>query len=175
MDITPNTRMAELLDAHPGLEDGLTALVPAFARLKNPILRATVAKVATLEHAARVGGIPLPELIGYVRKALGQAEGDPVAEAVTEGAGPGAAGDALPAWFEPTAVVAELSVAKVLAAGDHPLALSRKLLGSHPRGAIVVLASEFEPAPLLEQVRHQGIRAACVRQGGGYRTALTLA
>jgi hypothetical protein len=164
MDITPNTKVGELLDAHPGIEDGLIALVPAFAKLKNPVLRATVAKVATLEHAALVGGIPLPDLIGHLRRAVGQSEGT---AAPTSG---GEATDAWPDWYQAGDVVAELSVARVLAGGDHPLAVSRKLLDQHPRGAIVVLASDFEPAPLLEQVRKMGILAACVRQGAGFRT-----
>ena len=143
--------------------------MPAFAKLKNPVLRATVAKVATLEHAAKVGGIPLPALIGHLRRALGQAEGCTADGAASQ------AVDAWPDWFQPREVVAELSVAKVLAEGDHPMAVSRKLLIGSPRGAIVVLASEFEPAPLLEQMRAQGILAACVRLGSSYRTALKMA
>lgn len=169
MDITPNTKVGALLDAHPELEDGLIALVPAFAKLKNPVLRATVARIATLEHAAKVGGIALPALIGHLRRALGQAEG-----CVPE-ASASLAEDAWPDWYQSQAVVAELSVAKVLGEGDHPMAVSRKLLTSSPQGAIVVLSSDFEPAPLLEQMRAQGILAACVRQADGYRTALKMA
>jgi hypothetical protein len=175
MDITPNTRVGELLEAHPELEDGLIALVPAFAKLRNPVLRATVAKVATLEHAALVGGIPLPDLIGHLRRALGQAEEVPSGTTAAVAAAGSEATDAWPSWYVAKDVVAELSVAKVLAGGDHPLAVGRKLLIGSPRDAIVVLASEFEPAPLLEQVRRQGILAACVRQGTGYRTALKMA
>ena len=171
MDITPNTRVGELLEAHPELEDGLITLVPAFAKLRNPVLRATLAKVATLEHAALVGDIPLPDLIGHLRRALGQA-GEPMA---APAASAGEATDSWPPWYQAEDVVAELSVAEVLAAGDHPLALSRKLLLGGSPDAIVVLASDFEPAPLLEQVRRQGILAACVRQGSGYRTALKIA
>ena len=63
MQITPETRVGPLLDAHPELEDPLVAFVPAFDKLKNPVLRRTVARFATLEHAARVGGVALPELL----------------------------------------------------------------------------------------------------------------
>lgn len=44
-------RVAELLDAYPALEPVLVAQAPAFARLRNPVLRRTVARVATLEDA----------------------------------------------------------------------------------------------------------------------------
>ena len=55
--ITPATKVAELLESWPELEEALVAQAPAFRRLKNPVLRRTVARVATLEQAAGVGGI----------------------------------------------------------------------------------------------------------------------
>ena len=54
-DINPD----RLLEHCPELEDELLALSPAFAKLKNPILRRTVAKVATLCQAAGTGEIPV--------------------------------------------------------------------------------------------------------------------
>jgi hypothetical protein len=45
--ITPQTKVGELLDAYPELESILFELSPAFAKLKNPILRKTVARIAT--------------------------------------------------------------------------------------------------------------------------------
>ena len=45
--ITPKTKVGELLDAYPELEPVLMGLAPAFNKLKNPVLRKTIGKVAT--------------------------------------------------------------------------------------------------------------------------------
>jgi len=166
MDITPHTKVGALLDAHPEIEDTLIAAVPAFVKLKNPILRATVAKLATLEQAAKVGNLPLPELIGLIRKALG--EDDPA----MEGALAATVATVWPPWFREATVVEHLDVASVLAEGGHPLSKAKQALNTHPPGAIVVLASDFEPAPLLAQVQHEGLLAACIKEGQTFRTAL---
>lgn len=71
--IVPSTKVAALLDRYPELEDILISLAPAFRKLKNPILRRSVAKVATLRQAAAVGGIAPSELVNRLRAAVGQA------------------------------------------------------------------------------------------------------
>ena len=48
--ISPKTKVGELLDAYPELEPVLMAMSPAFEKLKNPVLRKTVARVATLQQ-----------------------------------------------------------------------------------------------------------------------------
>ena len=61
--IGPETKVGELLRRHPELEETLIRLSPEFQRLKNPVLRATVAKVATLRQVAQVGGLDPEALI----------------------------------------------------------------------------------------------------------------
>lgn len=165
MDVTPHTKVGVLLDAHPEVEDVLIQAVPAFVKLKNPILRATVAKVATLEQAAKVGGLPLPELMGLIWKALGLEAG-----AAPEGAS--AVMEAWPNWYREEAVQARLDVNAVLAEGGHPLSKAKQALASHPPGAVVLLQSDFEPAPLLALASKEGLLSACLRQGSTFLTAL---
>jgi len=166
MEITPHTKVGALLDAHPELEDVLIKAVPAFVKLKNPILRATVAKFASLEQAARVGDIPLPELISLLRKALGQ-ENPGMAEVAAS-----AVATTWPPWFREASVVTRLDVTSVLAEGGHPLSKVKQALNGHAPGAIVVLTSDFEPAPLLAQVQQEGLLSACIKEGPSFRTAL---
>ena len=52
--ITPKTKVLELVEAYPELEDTLIHYVPAFKQLKNPVLRRTVGRVATLQQAEKV-------------------------------------------------------------------------------------------------------------------------
>jgi len=165
MDVTPHTKVGALLDAHPEVEDVLIQAVPAFVKLKNPILRATVAKVATLEQAAKVGGLPLPELMGLIWKALGQEAGT-----ATEAAS--LVLDAWPNWYREEAIQAHLEVNAILAEGGHPLSKAKQVLASHPPGAIVLLSSDFEPAPLLALAGKEGLLTACLHQGSTFITAL---
>jgi hypothetical protein len=168
MEITPLTKIGPLLDAHPELEDPLIALVPVFERLRNPALRATAAKVATLEHAAKMGGIPLPELMAFLRQQLGQSE-----ESQPQSLASDAAEAAWPAWYRPEAVVAELDATAMLRSGNHPLVAVQQTLGSHPPGAIVLVTSDFAPAPLLVQMAKEGILTACIQEGALFKTCLS--
>ncbi len=68
--IGPDSKVGELIKAYPFLIDVLADLAPAFKKLKNPVLRGTIAKVATLKMAAVMGNIPLQELIDTVAAAV---------------------------------------------------------------------------------------------------------
>jgi len=74
IEITPSVTVHALLEAYPELEEVLIGIAPPFKKLKNPFLRKSVAKVATIKHISSVGGVPLNELIGKLRKAVGQQE-----------------------------------------------------------------------------------------------------
>ena len=63
MPINAKTKIDDLLKQYPYLLDFLVALSPKFKNLKNPVLRKTVGKVATLEKAAAIGGLDANELV----------------------------------------------------------------------------------------------------------------
>ena len=73
MDITPQSKLLDILEAHPALEAEIVTIAPPFQNLKNPVLRRTVGKLATLERVAQVGGIDAVELVNTLRRAVGQA------------------------------------------------------------------------------------------------------
>ena len=72
LDITPESKVGELLDSYPQLEEVLVELSPAFEKLRNPVLRKTVAKVASLRQISKIGNIPVAELISRLRQEVGQ-------------------------------------------------------------------------------------------------------
>lgn len=151
--IHPQTKVGELLDAYPGIEEQLIVWAPAFSKLRNPILRKTVAKVATLEQAARIGGISAKELVLRLRRAVGQEEGD-VAEAAPSGP---ANGD----WVRFVKVTRHLDADAVLARGENPLGAVRQCLAGLPAGEALRLTSTFRPIPLLDTLSRGGIRTNC--------------
>jgi DUF438 domain-containing protein len=63
MDISASTKIDDLLKAYPFLEDFLITLSPRFKGLKNPIMRKTIGKVATLGKVAGIGGLDLNDFL----------------------------------------------------------------------------------------------------------------
>ena len=72
MNITPATKIADLLKEFPQLEATLIKYSPAFSALKNPVLRRTVAKVTSLQQAAKVGNVSIVEMVDTLRAEVGQ-------------------------------------------------------------------------------------------------------
>ncbi len=68
--LRPETKVVELLDAFPFLMDELEAISPRYKALRNPLMRSTVGRVATLRMAATIGNIPLSELMMAVATAV---------------------------------------------------------------------------------------------------------
>jgi hypothetical protein len=151
LPINPETRVGALLEAYPELEETLIACAPAFAKLKNPVLRRTVARIATLEQAARIGGISVRDLVRRLREAAGQSGGE------VEEPAPSPAAPEAPAWLESDRVRVALDADAVLAAGDHPLGKVRQSLANLEPGEILVVHSSFRPEPLLEALARSGL------------------
>lgn len=63
MQLSAKTKIDDLLKQYPFLLDYLTTLSPKFENLKNPLMRKTIGKVATLEKAALIGGLKVEDLI----------------------------------------------------------------------------------------------------------------
>ncbi len=70
MEIGEKTKIDDLLNTYPFLVDILVEKSAKFKNLKNPIMRKTIGKVATLKQVAGVGGIPLEELIAFIKGAV---------------------------------------------------------------------------------------------------------
>ncbi len=64
--IHPKTNVYELTEAFPFLTEALAAAFPKFAPLKNPALRATLGRMATLQRAAEMADVPVADLLAKV-------------------------------------------------------------------------------------------------------------
>lgn len=141
--IAPKTKVAELIDAYPQLEQVLIGYVPAFEKLRNPVLRKTVARITTLQQAAVIGGVNVEDLINHLRKEVGQDRfsGEAAAAYTTE----------QPGWFSETRVVAELDARGMLAEGEQPVNQVIAELQALGQGEIYQLVAPFMPAPLVDK------------------------
>lgn len=143
MIITPKTKVLELIETYPQLEDVLIKYVPAFSKLKNPLLRRTVAKIATLQQAASIGNVKTGDLINLLRNEVGQ-------ELLDSGVDT-AYNTKRPSWFEEALVEKEFDIREMLAAGEQPVNQVISDLNQLNSGKIYKLMSPFLPAPLIDK------------------------
>ena len=150
--ISPKTRVGELLDAYPALEQVLLEISPVFAKLKNPVLRRTVAKIATLQQAAVIGNMPVEDLVNRLRSAAGQ---DQIQGGVEEedylSANP-------PTWYHSGAVLHQFDASVMINRGDNPmnevLSHTSRLAG----GQSFELVTPFVPAPIIGILKDKGFQ-----------------
>jgi hypothetical protein len=153
-DITPETKVAKLLESYPELESVLLDMSPAFAKLKNPILRKTVTRVATLQQIAEVGGVPLAKLINALRQAAG------IREAYAgEQAEPGRQASA-PEWARPDRVTRSYDARPAIQSGGRPIEKVLSDLAQLAPGEVYELITPFVPSPLIEAALKKGIRVS---------------
>jgi len=158
--ITPDSKIGELLERWPGLEAVLVELSPHFQALANPVLRRTVAKVATLRQVSTVSGVPLGVLIERLRAGAGLS---PV-EVAEEGAGGPAE---RPAWAVEGAVVRTLDARAAIEAGEHPMPQVMADLAKLGDAQVYELVTPFVPAPLLDLARGKGFASYSVTEAPG--------
>ncbi len=161
MQITPKTKIGDLLEVWPQLEAVLIELSPAFEKLKNPILRRTIGKVATLQQAASIGHVKVEELVLRLREAVGQAGEVDASE------GADYLVTVLPNWFNECHVVQFFDATEVINRGESPLSAlmgeARKLSGDE----ILKLKAPFVPAPLLDMLKEQGFEVFSLQKEDG--------
>ncbi|HEX2935472.1 MAG TPA: DUF1858 domain-containing protein [Bacteroidales bacterium] len=158
--ISPKTKVGELLDAFPQLEETLLSISPAFAKLKNPILRKTAARVASLQQAAMVGGMKVEELVNRLRMEVGQDTLHDVAENI-EYVVAGA-----PDWFTPAAITAQFDASPIINSGGSPMAEILSITNKLQVGEALELKTPFVPAPIIDMLKGKGFHTFSLQREG---------
>jgi len=157
--ISPKTKVGELLDVFPELEDVLLELSPSFAKLKNPILRKTVARVASLQQAAIIGGLKVDELVNRLRKEVGQdlfgGETETDQYLVVSP----------PDWFSETQVIRHFDASPVINSGGSPMAEILALSKELHQGEILEVKTPFVPAPIIDMLKDKGLKSFSLQKG----------
>ncbi len=152
LQITPDTKLAALLDAYPNLEPILIEVAPAFKRLRNPFLRNTVAKIANLRQVAEVGEVSLGKLITTLRNEVGLEPLSDVEMGVR-------VDDDAPDWFSADKIVMSLDAREMIERNEHPVGRVLKELDGLGADGIYELITQFKPAPLVDKAMEKGFRA----------------
>lgn len=155
MEITSQSKLFDVLEAFPFLEAQIVNIAPPFQNLKNPILRRTVGKLATLEKVAQIGGMDVDKLVNTLRRAAGQAEIEPGSTAPLVVNVPKAEDD--PDWIsgEPQFTVDGVAL---LQHGEVPLGKINELLRQLTIGRFILLVTNFEPTPIIEAMQKQNLK-----------------
>jgi hypothetical protein len=141
--ITPKTKVLQLIETYPQLEDVLINYVPAFKKLKNSILRKTVARITTIQQAAAVGNVKVEDLLNLLRKEVGQ-DTIELANEVNYNT-------KQPDWFELSEVKGSLDVREMLNAGEQPVNQVIFELNQLQQNEIYKVIAPFIPAPLIDK------------------------
>ncbi|MDP2300994.1 MAG: DUF1858 domain-containing protein [Ignavibacteria bacterium] len=147
--ITPDIKIAELLEEYPQLEQKLISYSPHFEKLKNPFLRRTVARVTTLRQAAVIGGVSISEIINGLRKEINQDEIliNEMKETTPMNK---------PEWLNEEKIKIDYDATLDLQQGIHPIGKISKDLESFDSSEIFLIHTQFIPAPLIELFKNKG-------------------
>ncbi len=147
--ITPQTKIGELLDVYPELENVLIDLAPAFKKLQNPVLRKTVARITSIKQAAAIGKLPVDVVVNKLRGLTGQGTLENIEDnpELTSAA---------PAWFTTEKITTRFDATEMISGGGHPLTQVMQDLKNWKQGEIYELTTPFLPAPLLDKIKEKG-------------------
>ena len=149
LEILPSTTVHELLSAYPELEDRLIGIAPPFKKLQNPLLRRSIAKVATIKNIASVGNIPLDELVNRLREEVGQSIIDETYEDE-------AYFTAMPDWFSSDKVAISIIEEEVEDRDKMTVVTVLREAKKLKAGEIIELITTFLPAPGIDSMRAKG-------------------
>ncbi len=162
LEIGPSTKVAALLDCYPELEETLIGIAPPFKKLKNPILRKSVAKVASLRQAAAAAGVPVADLVNTLRGAVGQS---PIA--LENSGGDDAYYLPQPDWFNQAKVTASIDEEKD--GNEDAMAITGVLQRASElkENEILELITSFLPAPGIDVMRNKGYQTWSRKENSG--------
>jgi hypothetical protein len=143
--ITPKTKIYDLLETYPQLEEVLITMAPQFRKLKNPVLRKTITRITNLSQAATIAGLEIDVLVNKLRIAAGQSE------LTSFGTAAGAYVSQCPSWYSVDGVTETIDIREMLNAGEQPVHAVLASLKKLDDGKILKIIAPFIPAPLLDK------------------------
>lgn len=145
--ITPETRIGDLLADRPALESILLSRSPSYARVQQPALRQSVLRNTTLAQMAQADGLGVGSLVTELRRAAGLESDE-------------SGGDvARPEWADTGHAARSFDARAVIGSGGHPLDRVMEGVSALAPGEVYELVTPFVPAPLIQLVRQRGFEA----------------
>ncbi|PKO02075.1 MAG: hypothetical protein CVU43_09660 [Chloroflexi bacterium HGW-Chloroflexi-5] len=155
MEITGSSKLLDVLQTYPELEEQLINIAPPFKNLQNPVLRRTVGSLVNLDKVAQIGGMDATRLVNTLRRHVGQSELLEASEQIKKVEIPRTTED--PDWIsgEPQFVV---NGTQLLQQGEVPLGKVNQLLTQLSPNRYLLLLTNFSPTPIMDAVQKQNMR-----------------
>jgi uncharacterized protein (DUF2249 family) len=151
--ILASWKISDVLARHPDLLDTLVDLSPAFAKLRNPLLRKVQTRLVTVAQAAGIAGLDPAALTRQLNQAAGITAPEPAGPAPS--ATP-AGQEVVPAWAANAPVAQQVDARPLLARGEEPFRAIMAAARQVGPGEILRLTVGFEPLPLYDALGKQG-------------------
>jgi uncharacterized protein (DUF2249 family) len=159
--ITKDWKVSQVLDLYPETLDVFLGVSRHFAKLKNKVLRRTIARRVTLEQAARVGGVDVNSLLMKLNKKVGfDVDSTSLINSDSSGSVGAVHEPPLPDMAEVT-----LDVRPIIESGTDPFKTIMKTVREMKEGEMLHLVNSFEPVPLYSVMETKGFTHASEKRG----------
>ena len=150
--VSAGEKVSDVLARDESLVEVFVRVAPHFKKLRNRALRTVMARLVTVEQAARTANIPTRHLLRELNAALGYAV-DELAPTETK---PGRDEPSVRARRPENAPVVEIDVREDLRSGREPFSRIMSAVAALREGEVLRLRASFEPAPLFAVLGKRG-------------------
>lgn len=151
--ISARDKVSEVLARDESLVEVFVRAAPHFAKLRNRTMRRVMARLVTVEQAARTANIPADRLVRDLNAALGLADDGPSAEPIPSSS------NVAPVESERhphNAPVVEVDVRDDLRSGREPFSRIMRAVAILRDDEVLHLRAIFEPVPLFTVLGRRG-------------------
>lgn len=150
--ISPSDKVSDVLARDESLVEVFVRAAPHFGKLRNRAMRRVMARLVTVEQAARTANIPAERLVRELNAALGLADGRTRSESTPNASRVASSDDRHPG----SAPVVELDVRDDLRSGREPFSRIMRAVAALRADEILHLRAIFEPVPLFAVLGKRG-------------------
>jgi uncharacterized protein (DUF2249 family) len=153
MVISSKTKISKLIESNNDTIEVISSINKHFRKLKNPILRRTLASRVSIEDAAKIGGVPICVMIDRLKEIGFVTEDDCACDMVS--ADKMIKRDKNKINMKKETIV-ELDVRPILEAGTDPFESIMAELKKMDEKHTLLIINKFEPIPLLNILKTKG-------------------
>jgi len=159
--VAPTDRVSEVLARDEALVNVFVRHASHFEKLRKPMMRRVMARLVTVEQAARIAGVPVDALVRDLNEAL---HIDTSAAAVTRENASGDCSDEA-SEHRPSLREVELDVREDMRTGREPFSRIMAEVARLRPDELLHLRTIFEPVPLFGLLEKRGFRHETMRYG----------
>ncbi len=167
--IDSGTKISTLIAMNPDTIEVIASINKNFRKLRNPILRKTLAKRVNIKDAARIGNVDVDVLLNKLKEigfdiASGEAEKENSREGLASAGNTGQKQER--EQKHENMKVIELDVRPELEKGIDPFQSIMKKIKTLKEGEVLQVINTFEPLPLINVLKKKGYRSWTEREQG---------